>query len=335
MKTGKIFLISIFIIWNSIEFSYAQSLSEQEKVLKEAQKMYDEGEVEGIPNILWPFINDGFSNKQRLDAHHLIILSYLFDDHQREAKATMYKMLQAFPEYEIRPTDPKELAFLHNQFLIKEKFSYGFTMGGNLALPNIAKRNMLSVATGDKSLSSSASFQAGLMLSTNLFRYVNLRADLIYNEYKYGFEQSLENGSITKTDESLQQLSVPVWINPYYPIKEHRLYANLGGGIALPISNKAVVTNTGRTDTYEIKRNNSGLIPFVGGGLGFAYKIPMGFISLEGNYLYGLKYSVAPHNRDRSQDLQSGFGFISDNYLMNGIMISLTYRRIIYSVSGK
>ena len=48
--------------------------------IQDAQKLYEQGLIEEIPQMLAPCMQDGFTNVQVIEVYKLIILFYLFDD---------------------------------------------------------------------------------------------------------------------------------------------------------------------------------------------------------------------------------------------------------------
>src|SRR5688572_27141366 len=56
-------------------------------VLKQAQKMYDDGKIETIPQFMQACLSraDGFTREEKVQAYRLLVLSYLFQDNKAEA----------------------------------------------------------------------------------------------------------------------------------------------------------------------------------------------------------------------------------------------------------
>ena len=110
----KFCCIIVFVI-TVLNISFSQ---QQDCVFKlqEAEKLYSQGLIEEIPQLLNPCIESGLSQEDKLQAYKLVILSYLFNDEQVDAEDAMLSFLKRYPEYEISPTDPTEFVYLFESF---------------------------------------------------------------------------------------------------------------------------------------------------------------------------------------------------------------------------
>ncbi len=74
----------ILIILSLLILIFSIGIKAQEEdcsfTLTKAQKLFDAGTIEQIPQILQPCIDNGFTEEDKLQAYKLIILSYLFDN---------------------------------------------------------------------------------------------------------------------------------------------------------------------------------------------------------------------------------------------------------------
>jgi hypothetical protein len=100
--------------------------------LIEAQKQFDAGQIEQVPDLLVDCIESGFSTEDRIAAFKLLINSYIFDDYPDLAEQYMLQFRHDYPEYEVRDDDPFEFVNLFEQFDNEPKYSAGFNLGTNL-----------------------------------------------------------------------------------------------------------------------------------------------------------------------------------------------------------
>ena len=97
----KLCCIIVFVV-GILNISFSQ---QQDCIFKlqEAEKLYTQGLIEEIPQLLEPCIKRGLSKEDKLQAFKLVILSYLFDDNQQEAEREILNYIKQYPEYEITP----------------------------------------------------------------------------------------------------------------------------------------------------------------------------------------------------------------------------------------
>jgi hypothetical protein len=128
MKIPNLKLPALFLILSCSVFI----LSGQEDCsskLVEAQRLYRQGLIEDIPQLLQPCIESGFTRAQRNEAYKILILAYLFDGNQYNAENTMVDFLKKNPEYEVMPNDPVEFISLFETFRTMSVFSFGLNFG--------------------------------------------------------------------------------------------------------------------------------------------------------------------------------------------------------------
>lgn len=327
----KLFVVLILVV-NLVHIS-GQTNLKTEKALEEAQKLYDDGFSEQIPDVLKPFIEEGFSKAQKLKAYHMLIKAYLFDDLQQEANTTLNNLLVEFPEFKVKPEDPKELEYLYKQYNVVNYFSFGAISGLNISMPSSELSYSGNGSTGSKTTVSSIGMQIGGIVELPIMKNINLVSGIIYKTNTYGFEQPLENGSVTTYDESVNQLMLPIWIKPYFDLKnEHQVYLNISGAIGLPLSADADLSLGTQSSSFDIVGKRTAMMTYVGGGLGFSYKIPRGFLSIEGNYFLGLGNVVEPDNRNLITEMESEYSYLDDDFTLNNIMFSISYRYLLYKI---
>src|SRR5512145_2687059 len=136
-KSALIILTSLVLVFQLFINASVYGQDDCATKIQEAQKYYEQGMIDETPQMLAPCMVDGFTRIQKVEAYKLIILSYLFDDDQFEAERTMLEFLKKFPEYEIMPNDPVEFVFLFESFRTTSVFSFGLSVGINVADPRI------------------------------------------------------------------------------------------------------------------------------------------------------------------------------------------------------
>ena len=98
---------------------YSQESGSCAENLKNAQSLFDKGQVVQVPSILQECMKSGFNREESLAAYRLLIQSYLFEDRLEQADSVMLEFLKKNPEYKISPTDHSSFVHLFNNFKSK------------------------------------------------------------------------------------------------------------------------------------------------------------------------------------------------------------------------
>ena len=110
----------------------AQETSSCAEKLKNAQTLFEKGQVEQVPSMLSQCLKSGFTRKESLLAYKLIIQAYLFEDKQETADSAMMAFLKTNPEYQISPTDHSSFVHLYSNFKVKAIVQISLNLGVNL-----------------------------------------------------------------------------------------------------------------------------------------------------------------------------------------------------------
>ena len=331
-------LYSVIIVILALTIFRFQNLYSQntggktpENALKEARSLYREGLPENIPNLLNPYLEDGFNRIDKKEAYKLIILSYLFNDYKIEANKVLYDFMKIYPEFKPSENDTNDLKYLYQYKSFKTNivFSIGPVVGVNMASPVIEKSFLITGNAGEKTVASSSSLVYGIQLGTRIIDYLDIRVDALMSESKYSFKQLNTSDDYTEVTESIKQFYIPLWLVPYYPIKDHRVYLKLGWAACLNQSASDDFTLATDAATYDISDKRLNFTGSLGFGGGFSLKIPRGFISLEGTYMLGSNI-VDNANRNVIPEIESRFQYMDDDFKINNLMVSLNYVYLFY-----
>ncbi len=82
------------------------------QLLEDAKEAYAAGMVELVPELLNACIESGLLGQAKQEAYVLVITAYLFDYLPDEADVLMGKLLDEFPNYQSKPSDPVEFTML-------------------------------------------------------------------------------------------------------------------------------------------------------------------------------------------------------------------------------
>jgi len=308
--------------------------------IQEAQKLYEQGMIEEIPQMLAPCMENGFTRTQVIEAYKLIILSYLFDDNQFEAEKTMVEFLRKFPEYEIMPNDPVEFVYLFESYRTTSIFSFGFTAGFNLTDPRIIESySVYDQRNVTLTNSIKPGFQFGVGVGRFISRKMFINLELKFSENRYGFKDELItplpglNGISSVTySEKLYKFILPFTVS--YEFNAKKLHYFVRGGFSVA-SITGVTGSAARQFTEEIPpvqgetqdiakyRQN---IMYAGvAGAGVRYKVPHGVLTAEFRASIGLNNIVKPEKRyDNMQQIMKSY-YLDDDFAINTYSFSVGY----------
>lgn len=312
------------------------------KSFQRAKRLYDQGIIDEIPEILGPCIESGFTRAQKIEAYKLIILAYLFDDNQYEAEKNMLEFLKKYPEYEVMPNDPVEFVYLFESYKTKAIISLGFTLGPNFTNPRIIEPWY--AGGDDMNISYANSTGAGFHMGLNLSRYISnsffLNVGLNYMGSRYSFMDKIaypykqEDLQTTETtfDEKLSRLDIPLTIA--YELSSRNINFYLCAGFSVGSIYKVIgipsktygeelppVTGADIVMTdYREKLIYSSIM-----GTGLKFKVPRGYLVSDFRYYIGLNNIIKPESRNEITDLWSTYLYIDDDYSINSFTISIGY----------
>ncbi len=329
-------IMLILIIFSPV----VQGQSECSTKIQDARKLYEQGMIEEIPQMLAPCIQDGFTRAQVIEAYKLIILSYLFDDNQFEAEKTMVEFLKKFPEYEIMPNDPVEFVYLFESYRTTSIFSFGFTAGFNLTDPRIIEsysvhdqRNVTLKNT------MKPGFQFGIGVGRYISRKMFLNLELKFSENRYAFKDEVItplpglNGISSVTySEKLYKFIMPLSVS--YEFSAKKLHYFMRGGFSVASITGVTGTATrqfaeeippvpGETNDIAKYRKN---IMYAGvAGAGIRYKVPHGVLTAEFRASIGLNNIVKPEKRfENMQQIMKSY-YEDDSFAINTFSFSVGY----------
>lgn len=317
-----------------------QGQNECSTKIQDAQKLYEQGMIEEIPQMLAPCMQDGFTRAQIIEAYKLIILSYLFDDNQFEAEKTMVEFLKKFPEYEIMPNDPVEFVYLFESYRTTSIFSFGISAGFNVTDPRIIESYSVydqKNATLNNNLK--PGFQFGIGVSRYISRKMFLNLELKFSENQYSFKEEIItplpglNGISSVTySEKLYKLVMPLTVAYEFSAKKVDYFVRGGASVA---SITGVTGNASRQyteeipavpgETRDIAKYRKDIVYAAIGGAGIRYKVPHGVLTAELRASIGLNNIVQSDRRfDNMQQIMKSY-HEDDDFAINTYSFSVGY----------
>jgi hypothetical protein len=329
-------LIYIFFVLFQLHGVTLHAQEECAFVLERAEKLYEQGIIEEIPDLLSGCIQKGFNKEERLEAYKLVILSYLFDDNQIMAEQTLLEMLRKYPEYEVVPTDPVEFVYLFETYETIPVYSIGVGAGTNFSLLNVTAY----YGTHDLSNENITYhwLSPGYNFNIRLNRYLgehfelNLEAGYIQNTISYT-NNSYEFLAI-HTRETGSRFYFPLTVSyDFKQLNKVTPYIRIGGSIDFltesdikieieHLDNSHPGIKSPDIDNTSLREDMNALVV---GAVGFKYKFPAGYLFLEANYNHGLIPQVKGGNRYSNDDLVYKYYHVDNDYMLNFLGVKIGY----------
>lgn len=311
--------------------------------LDSAKELFNSGQIEEIPTLLNPCMQNGLSKEDLIQAHLLLIQVYLFDSNREKAEEVMTRFLHLFPDYQVQPTDPAELVELYKTFVVRPTWGLGLVAGANLSqvsvIQHFSTENLSSLDS--KYILGSPGFDAGIRINRFFRRSLWLSLDLMYGTANLKRSDVLSGGKekLTYTEET-GWFSAPLYLNYAFGKGQWVPYVFAGGEVGYLFVDKSRISRHNLTsDSYpdvvqgtrDNRKNRNPLNAWALGGIGLRYKALGGYFNFAMSYKYSLMPLVKKENRYSDNDRLFYYQYIDDDFKLNHISCSLGYTKLFYS----
>jgi hypothetical protein len=313
--------------------------------LRNAQSLFDRGQVEKVPEMLRECLRSGFKQEEELAAYKLIIQTFLFQDKNEEADSAMLAFLKKYPEYQLSPTDHSSFVHLYSNFNVMPVVQIVIHIG--TSIPFMTFVNPKSVSGEKKpgeyksgALNPFVSLEAKFALNSKLD--VNIEAG--YSQLSYTNSENLFDFAQVSYSEIQHRLVIPVTATyNVVTFNKFTAYARAGAGPAFNLFTKAQKVsyndngpiNFQEQTASDIDREDSRIKMDLFGqaGVGVKYKIPKGYLSFEIRANLGVYNQI--QRKGASADQLMGYRYIDDDFNMNDLNFSFGYTQIFYKPSKR
>lgn len=330
-------LVSLFILNNT----YAQD----DCVLKfnSAEKFYENGKIEQIPELLNNCIESGFNREYKIRALRLLTLVYLFEDNTLKAEKTILRILKLDPEYKVNPAvDPVEFIRLLNSFNTAPIYSFGFVGGPTLTTPHLIEPFSLNnfKDANPTYVASGISFSIGLkgIYHVNTIWDISFEPSFSYVSFKVN--ENITSTSKVALNETMSYLSFPL-LGSYYFYKKNKysFYGEAGFAYDMFLSGniKGIVSYNDKEQpdveppsisTSEIRKNyNLKML------LGVGTKIDLN----RSNFQFNVRYNIGLMNQGNADitnpinaQLISDYQYRDNYFSINNFSFMFSYNREFY-----
>lgn len=329
----------IFII---LFFTSALNLSAQNTcsdILKQAERNFDEGKLDEIPQAIETCMKDGFTSEEKMKAYKLLIQTYLFSEKLDLADQVMIRFLREFPSYELVANDPKEFVNLYKTYRTEPIFKMDIFAGLNYSLPQVTEYySPGNLNQNGISYSSKASFIVGVNYTDRIYKDFDLSIGANFSMYKLEYADKQFSFTSVKGTFTNMYVGVPVAVKYNFSYKGFRAIARLGLETSYLLSSKMDFTKSFTNGDNPIKSSEDlsacyrrfDFRPFI--SIGFPLKVD----KYEVIPSIGIKFStLEPLRNELKEPLESGnyylYNYAPDNMYMNQIFFTVSFVKPIYN----
>ena len=345
----RLAMIFIFLLGVSRSILNAQNTCEETLSLASAE--FEAGRFYGLPNILKPCLERGFSKEQKVRAYLLLTQSYLILDDPTAAEESYLQLLKADPEYLANPTrDPIDVYYLSKKFTSTAIFTPHFHAGANTSSPRTI--HSLSTASAVDQLSKDhiykIGFQAGADVDWNMNERWSLSLGAAYSRksFQSNFDDKSQ-GYQSSFVENQDWIDIPLLLKYSLDSGKFRpfLYAGLSANLLVnaklspqgadynldPLLTNQAVSTAPDLDILSMGMRHVFNTSLVVGG-GYKYKVGKNFFYFDVRYIAGLT-NVAKNGGFNPLLVQ--FQYQSDYFRLDNLSLSIGYVKPLYNPRKK
>lgn len=314
-----------------------------EEQLRAATAEFDAGRFYGIPAMLKPCIDKGFSREQRQRAFLLLTQSYLLLDDPLGADNSYLEVLRANPEF-LADTerDQIDVVYLSKRFTAAPIFSVFGRVGANIAPVRVISTINSSGEQGvENEYKVRMGFQAGGGVDWHLSESVAVTGELNYAFTSYRKNQIKFNNDLEEFTDKQHWVSVPLGVKYTFRIREDiRPYVVTGYAFNILFNDHGQIniykrdegegsldesSSTLDFNPYRTKINTSFFV-----GVGAKYKRGVDFLFAEIRYSAGLTNVVKPTSTFGPNSPAVVYGHVDDYFRMDNLSVSVGYVMPLY-----
>ncbi len=314
--------------------------------LRNAQTLFDNGQVEEISGLLSECLKSGFNREEELTAYKLIIQTLLFQDKSNQADSAMLAFLKKNPEYQLSPTDHSSFVHLYNNFNVKPVVQLVIHVGTNLPFLTFIDPHSLSsdAESSSKYTTDAINLFASLEAKFAISSKIEMNIEGGYSQLSFKNREDFLGIGIVNYSEDQSRVEIPVTMTyNFVNFGKFTAYVRAGAGPAFNVSatakdisfSSAGIIYFSELKSPEISRNDSrikmDIFGQVGGGI--KLKIPRGYLNFEIRTNLGFYNQVLAGGYSATQ--LEGYYYDDDDFNLNDVNFSFGYTLIFYKPSKR
>ena len=345
MKTGKLDFVfkRLLLIALMVRIPchvYSQEPNSCAENLRNAQILFDKGQVEQVPEMLVGCLKSGFKREEELTAYKLLIQSYLFEDKLAQADSAMLTFLNKNPEYILSPTDHSSFVHLYNNFRVDPVLQLVLHVGTNIPFVTFIDPRSVSGEPKKGTYSSNAlNLFASLEAKFAVNRKLEINIEGGYSQMSFTNIENFRDFAQIKYSETQHRVEIPLTASyNIVTFGKFTVYARAGAGAAFNIATNANAWKNELGDidftiiaSPVISRMDSRIKMdlFVQGGGGIKLKIPKGYMNFEIRTNLGIYDQTVIGGAD-AKELEWLYLYSDDRFNLNNVNFTIGYTKIFY-----
>jgi len=341
------FIVGLFVISLFSFSAFAQEeRTDCEQTLSMATQEFNSGRFYGIPSLLKPCIDRGFSREQKQRAFLLLAQTYLLLDDPISAENSYLEVLRANPEFETDTAlHPIDLVYLSKKFTADPIFAVFAKVGGNTSPVQVIQTVSPSGQPVNNDYGLRVGFQIGGGVDYNFSRSLAISAEAEFGFRSYKKTQTRFRDDLLELTANQTWATIPVYVKYTFTKGNFRPYGY--GGLAVHflnsengkfISQKRDLSESNPVILPERESTNKSLMEFrntfnrsllVGGGVRYKYGLDYFFVDVR--YYIGLSNIVVPSSSADYAGVLPELGHADDMFRMDNVSISIGYFHPFYN----
>lgn len=348
-------LLSLLFFCLVLTGSSAAQDKDCEQILVQADDEFNAGRFYGIPSLLKPCLEGGFTNEQKVRAYLILTQAYLILDVPALADESYLKLLTADPEYVANPArDPIDVYYLSRKFTSTPVFTPHLRIGFNTSRPRVIQEVTTSGTSLDNKNILQLGFQVGGGVDWNIDDNWSLCLEGTFS-YK-SFKRQAKGYSRNDNQEMSERHSgfdIPMYVKYSDDSGKVRPFGYAGFAINMLTSAKVslqfdnntpsnsetgIKQTSGPDENVYFKRNILNRSLVFGGGV--KYKLGRDFVFADLRYMVGLSnFTKTDKNYYRDNGIfdpsLTNYQFVSDLFRLDNLSLSVGYIHPIYNPRKK
>ncbi len=320
-----------------------------EEQLNAATAEFDAGRFYGVPTMLKPCIDKGFSREQRQRAFLLLTQTYLLLDDPIGADNSYLELLRANPEFlPDTALHQIDVVYLSKRFTATPIISWFVRIGGNVSPIEVISTINPSGTPVRNDYALKPGWQVGGGVDWNLTEKIALTGELNYSFTAYKKNQFKFPTQVPDEEEFYDKQN---WVSIPFSIKysdtkgQIRPYGFVGYAVSLLVTDKGQIQLSKRDSQgnseapvtleesspsldFEDYRNRVNTSFFFGGGA--RYKLGINFLFAEMRYSFGLRNVVTETSTFDNAGPAVEYGHVDDYFRMDNLSVSIGFVKPMY-----
>ena len=311
--------------------------------LNEAEKLYESGNIEQIPDLISGCIESGFNRENKIQALRLLTLVNIFEDNTVKAEKNILQLLKIDPEYKVnKAVDPVEFIRLFNSFNTAPVFSIGIVGGVLFTKPYLIEsfsRNDF-YSTNTKYSSGGASFNIGIKGIYHINSISDVSFEPSFSYLTYQVEENITSPNKATLTETMSYINFPLFGSYYfYKLNNAKFYAEAGlsydmflsgniSGIIAYNNNEQPSNEPPTISTKDIRKkyNLTGSV-----GVGAKFDLNRSNFQINMRYKFGLmNIGSTDMLNATNENLIWEYQYRDNEFSLNNLCIMMSYNREFY-----